>query len=112
MIDKDSYPIGKKINSLCKRSSDIPFRIGGEEFAIIFQANTNEGALTFAEMIRKEIEILNIEHRYNSASSSITISVGLYTAKADEIKTSKEIYKITDDKLYKVKESGRNRVEY
>ncbi|WP_320034664.1 ABC transporter substrate-binding protein [Halarcobacter sp.] len=110
--DEVLISIGKKINSLCKRSSDIPFRIGGEEFAIIFQANTNEGALTFAEMIRKEIEMLNIEHRYNSASSSITISVGLYTAKADEIKTSKELYKITDDKLYKAKEKGRNRVEY
>ena len=100
--------IGKEINSICKRSSDIPFRIGGEEFAIIFHPHFKENALEFAELIRKRIEALKIEHKFNSASQYITISIGVYTEQGEKIKSSNEIYNICDNALYKAKSMGRN----
>lgn len=103
--------IGKKVSEICKRSSDIPFRIGGEEFVIIFQSKDLEHSLEFAENVRKEIENLKIEHKFSSVSDVITISAGLYSALGEDIKSSHEIYKIADDALYKAKKSGRNRVE-
>lgn len=101
--------IGKRLIEICKRSSDTPFRIGGEEFAIIFTPKDKEDALNFAKLVNEKIEELKIEHKYNKASDYITASLGLYVAYADEIETSEHIYNFTDNALYKAKESGRNR---
>ena len=100
--------IGKKIKELCKRSSDFAFRIGGEEFAVIFTPHFKENAVEFANLINKEIENLKIEHKYNKASSYITASIGLYTQVGEKIDTTKEIYQFTDLALYEAKKNGRN----
>jgi diguanylate cyclase (GGDEF)-like protein/PAS domain S-box-containing protein len=100
--------IGKKLIEICKRSSDTAFRIGGEEFAIIFTPKDKEDALRFSKLVNKEIEELKIEHKYNKASNYITASIGLYVAYGKEIEISEQIYNHTDDALYKAKESGRN----
>jgi len=100
--------IGKKLKELCKRSTDIAFRIGGEEFAVIFHPHTEGSAMQFAELIREEIEKLGIEHKHNKASEFITISTGLYYAVGMNIKSPEEIYPLTDEGLYKAKSLGRN----
>ena len=100
--------IGKKLKELCKRSSDFPFRIGGEEFAVIFTPHFKENAVEFANLINKEIENLKIEHKHNKASSYITASVGLYTQVGEKIDSTKEIYYFTDLALYEAKKNGRN----
>lgn len=100
--------IGKKIKELCKRSSDFAFRIGGEEFAIIFTPHFKENAVEFANLINKEIEDLKIEHKHNKASPYITASVGIYTQIGNELDTTKEIYYFTDLALYEAKKNGRN----
>lgn len=101
--------IGKRLIEICKRSSDTPFRIGGEEFAIIFTPKDKEDAINFAKLVNQKIEDLKIEHKYNKASDYITASLGLYVAYGKEIETSEDIYNFTDNALYKAKESGRNR---
>jgi len=100
--------IGKKLQEICQRSTDIPFRIGGEEFAVIFHPHDEECAVEFAEYIRNEIESLHIEHKHNKASSFITVSIGLYTAVGQEVKSDKEIYLLADSALYEAKSLGRN----
>ncbi len=102
--------IGRSLKKVSKRSTDTTCRIGGEEFAVIFHPHFKESAVEFAEIIKESIENLKIEHKYNSASKYITVSIGLYTAIHDNIKSSKEIYKLTDDALYKAKKEGRNRI--
>ncbi|XPV69664.1 MAG: ABC transporter substrate-binding protein [Halarcobacter sp.] len=101
--------LGKRLIEICKRSSDTPFRIGGEEFAIIFTPKNEEDALNFAKLVNKKIEELKIEHKYNKASDYITASIGLYVAYGEKIETSESIYNHADSALYKAKESGRNR---
>ena len=92
------------------RSSDYTFRLGGEEFAVVYQMETKEKAVEFANTLRKNIENLKIEHKYSSVSSYITASMGLICKNANEIVID-EIYKQADDLLYQAKRSGRNQVK-
>jgi diguanylate cyclase (GGDEF)-like protein/PAS domain S-box-containing protein len=100
--------IGSKLKSLCKRPSDFVFRIGGEEFAVIFTPYFIENANEFADLINSEIRNLKIEHKYSQTNQYVTISVGLYTAIGDKIHTIKEIYYYTDLALYEAKRKGKN----
>jgi len=97
-----------------RRNDDIVFRLGGEEFGIIINAKTKEDIETLVEDARKNIESLQIKHEKNPPSLVITASFGVSILEKNEsLKYSlDDIYKRTDDALYKAKENGRNRVEY
>ena len=100
--------IGKKLNHICQRSTDMAFRIGGEEFAILFHPNSVENAMEFAESIRIQIEEIGIEHKLNKASKFITVSIGLYTELGEKIQSNEEVYHLADSALYEAKSLGRN----
>lgn len=91
------------------RSSDIAFRLGGEEFAVVYQSDTKEKAIEFANIIKSNIEDLKIKHEFNSASHYITASMGLICKNANDI--DDKIYKQADDLLYEAKRSGRNQIK-
>ena len=68
-------------------------------------------AMAFANKLRIDIENLNIEHKKNSASAFVTVSMGLKVIKPDvDGYTMSSIYKITDEALYRAKQNGRNQV--
>ena len=92
------------------RADDYCFRLGGEEFGIIFKSDTKDKAKEFAYKIRENIENLHIEHSGNSASDYVTVSLGLVCKNANDIQSDNQIYKEADDLLYKAKETGRNKV--
>ncbi|MGF1695783.1 diguanylate cyclase [Vibrio lamellibrachiae] len=94
----------------CHRASDFCFRLGGEEFGIIFSGLSPEEAETFVEGIRQAIEALQLEHKYSNAASVLTASFGLVTSKAPKQKME-ELYEAADAALYRAKDTGRNRVE-
>jgi len=116
--DKYGHQIGdnalkkvtKTVKSLLSRSDDYFFRLGGEEFGIVFKTNSKEEAQLFANKIRKSIEKLSIEHLGSDVSQYLTVSMGLTYKNANNIKNEEELYKQTDDMLYKAKDSGRNNV--
>lgn len=108
--DSVLFEIAKVLKSYCKRAGDFAFRLGGEEFGILFSELTKEASKTYANVIRKAVEDLKIPHSKNSISSAVTISIGLVTINHDDGMTDKEIYKKADDLLYKAKKAGRNRV--
>ena len=101
----------KCIKNTIHRADDNCFRLGGEEFGVIFKAKSKDKANKFANKIRENVENLHIEHSGNSASKYLTISLGLVCKNANEIKDSLELYKNADEQLYKAKEAGRNRTE-
>lgn len=102
--------IGGVLNSFSKRAGDFAFRLGGEEFEIIFHENAAKQALKFANNLLKAIENLKIPHANNSASKFVTVSIGLVYKNIDKTTTVVTIYKEADDCLYEAKKSGRNRV--
>ncbi len=102
--------IGEVLNGSSKRAGDFAFRLGGEEFGIIFHEKSASQALQFANNLLKEIEGLKIPHVKNSASEYVTVSIGLVHKNIDKTTTTGAIYKEVDDCLYEAKKSGRNRV--
>ncbi|MFK5893368.1 MAG: diguanylate cyclase [Pseudomonadota bacterium] len=102
--------IAKCLKKLIRRGDDYCFRLGGEEFGVIFKAEDKQRALDFASTIRINIENLKIAHRGNEVSTYITASLGVICENAMDIKNADEIYKNADDLLYKAKGSGRNKV--
>ncbi|MDY0117514.1 MAG: diguanylate cyclase [Sulfurimonadaceae bacterium] len=96
-------------NSL-KRVDDYTFRLGGEEFGIIYKAENPQKALHFAEQVINDISSMKLTHEFSPVAPYITASAGLYCKHAKEINSAAEVYKETDVLLYRAKNEGRNRV--
>ncbi len=88
------------------RDNDGAYRWGGEEFILILPGAELEGAAMVAERIRKRIEDSVIT--FEGTDIRITMSFGC--AKMTEEKTAEENIEVADGRLYKAKETGRNRV--
>ncbi|SMC08432.1 GGDEF domain-containing protein [Nitratiruptor tergarcus] len=88
------------------RKSDSIFRVGGEEFLIIFATNDIQKVLDRLEYIRQKIA----QHSFNEIDKKVTISIGVAKYKKGE--SVEDLYKRTDKALYQAKESGRNRLIY
>jgi len=104
--------VAQSLHNTMKRPSDYIFRLGGEEFGLIYHTKDTDEALLIANNARQNIENLNIEHTGNSASKFVTISSGLYIIKQDDTLSIDEIYKKADEVLYVSKQNGRNQVNY
>jgi len=103
--------IGETLNGFTKRADDFAFRIGGEEFGILFSLTNKNDILSFAQDIKKAIKDLKIPHCKNSASSVVTISAELITIQSDKFISQNDVYKKADKLLYNAKENGRNNIK-
>ncbi len=103
--------ISTEINKILLRESDYLFRIGGEEFALIFDSKSIKYAKEFVEKIRKRVENLDIEHLNNFNYNKVTISLGMISV-VNKINDIKLVYEKADKELYKSKRGGRNRLSY
>lgn len=103
--------ISNVLKKALKRADDYCFRLGGEEFGVLFKAENKKNALLYANEIRERIEAEHIEHTGNSASKYVTASMGLFCDRVQDVEDEDEIFKLADDLLYKAKASGRNKVE-
>ena len=110
MGDSVLIKVSKSIKDSLKRADDFCFRLGGEEFGVIFKSDTKEKAFEFANIIRNNIENIEIEHQKSQVSKFITVSIGLSTKYAIDIEFNDLFYKEADDLLYQAKDQGRNRV--
>ncbi len=86
------------------RKTDLVYRIGGEEFAIIAPGTNLEGARVLAESVRIKVEELKHKNL-----TSVTISLGVSELLPEEDEES--LFFTADKALYKAKEKGRNRTE-
>jgi diguanylate cyclase (GGDEF)-like protein/PAS domain S-box-containing protein len=111
--DESLILVAKAIKNSLNRASDYCFRLGGEEFGVLYKVDTKEKAIKFAEYIRKNVEDLKIEHKYSSTNPYITISIGLVAVQGSHAKSENisEVYKNADSLLYEAKISGRNQVK-
>jgi two-component system cell cycle response regulator len=89
------------------RRDEVFARYGGEEFAIILPETDLLGASALADSIREKIQ----EHHFVFQNDQIrvTISVGVATLEEAD-KTSTDLIKRADERLFEAKRAGRNRV--
>jgi diguanylate cyclase (GGDEF)-like protein len=104
--------IAHKLQSSLHRSTDIAFRLGGEEFGILLEDMDREHAVNFANKLLHTIEDMHIIHEKNSPNNFATISVGLSVIPPNSKLDMKKIYQLTDKALYHSKENGRNQVTF
>ncbi len=93
-----------------RRAGDMVARIGGEEFAVLLPAATQETALKLAEYFRQAVAELAILHAASGVAKHVTISIGLAVLEADGVDTFDALFKQADQALYRAKAGGRNRV--
>ncbi len=101
-------------NNLCttaKRPADFVARYGGEEFVCILPDTSIEKASKFAEILRVNIELLNIPHDFSPTGNRVTISLGSATINPAINKSYELLVKSADKALYIAKSKGKNRAE-
>lgn len=95
-----------------RRSGDQLFRLGGEEFGVLFTAVTPEAARQFIERLRAALAALAIGHAGNRAGI-VTASFGVIWwnphAEIDALQPN-QLYAAADSLLYKAKGNGRDTV--
>jgi len=109
--DEALKAVASAIRDLSRRGGDFVFRLGGEEFGILFSGLDKDKSLEFAESIRKGIEDLQIPHSRSTVAKVVTVSIGLFVIDfSQESIDENGLYSMADSALYEAKEAGRNQV--
>ncbi|KWW39420.1 diguanylate cyclase (GGDEF)-like protein/PAS domain S-box-containing protein [Cupriavidus metallidurans] len=91
------------------RETDMPGRLGGEEFAVILPSINAAEACIVAERIRSAVLEQQVQsEKGESIRFTVSIGVAEMDAKNDSLE---QLLKHADQALYRAKESGRNRVK-
>ena len=113
--DSRGHPVGdvvlQQLAGIMKqtaRDTDAVARFGGDEFVIILADTGWQGALTFAERLRRRVD----DYTFGPPGTpmSITISVGVALGRGSDPISTDMLLKEADAALYKAKAAGRNRV--
>lgn len=107
MGDKVLIKVSEKIKNAFNDENAHAFRIGGDEFVIIYE-NVEE---SFIYELIKRFNKMNdeLKHRGNSIIPPIALSAGI--AKGDEMDTTDTLFRKADIALYFVKKHGRGKIE-
>jgi len=108
--DNALISVSKCVKTICKRPGDFAFRVGGEEFTIIITDESSDCALSLVKLLQKAISSLQIENKNSQISNFLTLSGGLVSQIPVQDDTIDSIMKLADERLYKAKLSGRNKI--
>jgi diguanylate cyclase (GGDEF)-like protein len=112
--DEFSHPVGdavlRRLGQILRascRAGDTAIRYGGEEFALLLHRIDEESAEAAAERVRAAVA----GHDWDTVAPGLAITVSVGVASAADAATPVEVLAIADQRLYRAKRSGRNRVE-
>lgn len=88
------------------RASDLGFRYGGEEFAVLLPQTDADCALKAAERLRRALN--EAPMAYDDRNLDITASLGVATLTDDD--SAESLLETADTALYEAKANGRNTV--
>lgn len=110
--DEALIKVAKTIQTKLNRGTDYLFRLGGEEFGILFKATSKKQAKNFAKELLQALNAEQIPHEASSISPYLSISIGLLCREAQKITDESILYKEVDNLLYKAKDNGRDQVAF
>ena len=88
------------------RANDFASRYGGEEFLILLPESDPDGAMNFAEILRRRTEQHSISSDQGNIKFTVSIGVSLVN---EEDKSFDDVIERADKALYEAKKSGRNK---
>lgn len=114
--DGFGHPVGDEVLRVVahaisgtSRATDVPVRIGGDEFGILVPHTEPAGLALFAERLRRFVGDLSIP--VHGRVHTVTVSVGGATlARAETPADGKRLLEAADRELYRAKNAGRDRV--
>ncbi|HDP98466.1 MAG TPA: diguanylate cyclase [bacterium] len=114
--DTHGHPAGdevlKTISALLKkniRNLDVAARYGGEEFVLILIESDKNAASIVARKIKDLVENFKFKAEETQPNGKITVSMGVSTY-PDDAQSFGQLVELADERLYKAKNAGRNRV--
>jgi diguanylate cyclase (GGDEF)-like protein len=113
--DSRGHPVGdvvlQQLAGIMKstaRDTDTVARLGGDEFVIVLPDTGWEGAVTFAERVRRRVQ--DYAFGRENAPVAATVSIGVALARGTDPISPDVLLHEADRSLYKAKTGGRNRV--
>jgi len=110
--DEALIKVSKALKNLCKDNNISVYRVGGEEFTILFTNKNEEEILTILDKLEDSIAKLQIKNEGSTVSDYVTISGGLVSLIPTEESTIDSIMRLADERLYEAKKTGRNKIIY
>jgi diguanylate cyclase (GGDEF)-like protein len=114
--DTRGHPVGdvvlQQLASIMKataRDTDAVARYGGDEFVVILPDTGWQGALTFADRLRRRVDGYSFGPP-NTPPLGATISVGVALGRGSDKISTESLLQEADAALYRAKSAGRNRV--
>jgi diguanylate cyclase (GGDEF)-like protein len=92
------------------RTTDLPCRYGGDEFAVILPATGKTDAFAVAEKVRSEVAGLTIEAASNGCARPLGVRVSIGVAAAGPGTQPLDLLEAADRALYQAKAMGRDQV--
>lgn len=89
------------------RASDLPARLGGEEFCLLFPDTELASAASACEHWRQQIQT----HAWGALHPRLTLTVSIGVAEAREADSLEALLALADQRLYTAKQGGRNQVQ-
>lgn len=110
MGDHALQVVARTIRKRVQRPADLAARYGGEEFVLVMPDTPMQGALELAEKLRLGVQGVAVPHKRSSAAACLTISIGVACTLPDEAQSQEALLQRADERLYRAKKLGRNRV--
>ena len=101
--DKVLRKVAEALRSHLKRPNDYAFRLGGEEFALLFSRLDKRDSEVFLDRIRQDIEALGIVHEPSQVCHALTISIGAQVVQPEHSINEEALYTDADKALYQAK---------
>jgi diguanylate cyclase (GGDEF)-like protein len=118
--DHHGHPAGDQVlvalagamRAVLQRSTDLPARMGGEEFAVLLEGCGADQAMALAERLRAGIAALSMPHdnHPDGKQRNVTVCAGVTSAVNGDNWDS--LYQRADQALYQAKQQGRDQVQW
>lgn len=97
--------IARRLKEKC-RQYDIPARWGQNELVMLLPATDLDGALTFAERFRLDVQAVYAQHE---SLAGLTLSLGLATYPLPGLEDAQQLIEAADTALHRAVREGGNR---
>ena len=102
--------LASTLKDFARRTGDLCARYGGEEFAMIWSDTSLQEARQLANEVLRAVADLDIPNEQAPDHRGLTASIGVVSLVPGADGNEQDLIEACDKRLYKAKQSGRNRV--